>query len=60
MLFGVCVAVSALWRFRRTKQQIEQNRFSVSVRLILIISLVTILFGLGLIAYLLHTGASIQ
>jgi inner membrane protein YidH len=59
MLFGVVVAVSALLRFRRTKHQIEQNSFSVSVRLVVIVSVLTVLFGLGLIAYLLRTGALI-
>lgn len=54
ILAGVMLAVSGLFRYRRTRVQLDQGAFEPAGFVIDLVAIVTAIFGLGLGGYLLY------
>lgn len=58
ILFGVSIMLAALFRYRKTRDLLNHDKFETSTGLIAIVAIATTVFGIALMAYLLATERS--
>jgi putative membrane protein len=60
ILAGVAMAVAGLARYRRTRVLLEQGKFEPAGFMIDLVTILTVVFGLGLAGYLMYVEKSLQ
>jgi len=59
ILAGVALAVAGLMRYRRTRTQLDEGKFEPAGFVVDLVTVVTVLFGLALAAYLIFVEKSL-
>jgi len=59
MMAGVVMVVAGLVRYRRTRAQLEEGRFEPAGFVMDLVTILTVLFGLALAAYLIYAEKSL-
>ena len=59
IIAGVVMVVAGLLRYHKTKTQLDAGRFQPAGFLVDLVTILTVLFGLGLAGYLIYTAKSL-
>jgi len=59
ILAGIALAVAGLMRYRKTRTQLDEGKFEPAGFIIDLVTVVTVLFGLALAAYLIFVERSL-
>jgi putative membrane protein len=60
ILAGVALAVSGLIRYRKTRAQLDEGKFEPAGFVVDLVTILTVLFGLALAAYLFYVEQSLS
>jgi len=60
ILAGVALAVAGLMRYRKTRMQLDEGKFEPAGFIVDLVTVVTVLFGLALAAYLIFVQKSLD
>ena len=55
IIAGVVLVVAGLFRYRKTREQLDQGRFEPAGFVLDLVTIVTVVFGLVLAGYLIYT-----